>query len=61
MEAKPRSKPPHSPEHNGSYPEDQEHADNEALVDSSLSIDKMASWIADGVPEPLMDLSGDEN
>ena len=60
MEAKPRSKPPHSPEHDGSYPEDQEHAD-EASVDSSLSIDKMASWIADGVPEPLVDLSGDEN
>src|ERR1700753_986584 len=42
------------------HPEDQEHAD-EASVDSSLSIDKMASWIADGVPEPLVDLSGDEN
>ena len=49
--------PPPPPEQNGPYPEDQEHEDDEGFMDSSLSIDKVVSWIADEAPGELVDSS----
>ena len=41
------SRPPRAPlEHNGSYPEYQDDEDDNALVDSSLSLDEVISWVA---------------
>jgi hypothetical protein len=53
---------PPPPEHNGLYPEDQEHNDDKmALIDSSLSVDKVITWITDEAPEVVGDGSGDED
>jgi hypothetical protein len=52
--------PPPPPEHNGSYPEDQEHEDNETCVNSSLSIDEVVAWIADEALGEMVDSSDDE-
>jgi hypothetical protein len=53
---------PPPPEHGfGSYPEDQEHEDDEKFVDSSLSIDQVVAWIADEALGEMVDLSGDED
>jgi hypothetical protein len=53
---------PPPPEHgSGSYPEDQEHEDDEKFVDSSLSIDEVVAWIADEALGEIVDLLGDED
>ena len=52
--------PPHPPEDNGSYPEDQEREDNETVVDSSLSIDEVVAWIVYGAPVSVLDDDDDE-
>ena len=49
------------PECDGSYPEDQEHKDDEAFVNSSLSIDEVIAWIVDEAPGELVDFSDDED
>ena len=53
--------PPPPPERDGSYPEDQEHQDDETPVDSSLSIDEVVSRIADGASGTVVDSSDDED
>ena len=60
----PTPMPPPPPEHDGSYPEDQEHEDDkndETFVDSSLSVDEVVTWIANGAPGELVDSSDDED
>ena len=52
--------PPPPPEDSGSYPEDREHED-EAPIDSALSIDEVVAWIADGTPGVMMDSSDDKD
>jgi len=47
--------PPPRPENNGSYPEDQECEDGEKYIDSSLSIDEVVAWIANGTPGAELD------
>ena len=53
--------PPPLPEHNGSYPEDQEHQDDKPFVDSSLSIDEVVAWVTDRTPGVVVDSSDDED
>ena len=53
--------PPPPPEHNGSYPEDEEREADETFVDSSLSVDEVATWIANGAPGGMVDSSDDED
>ena len=53
--------PPSPLKHDESCPEDQECEDNEALIDSLLSIDEVVSQIANDIPGPLADFSGDED
>jgi len=52
---------PPSPEHNGSYPEDQEHKDDKTFVDSSLSVDEVVTWITNGAPGGMVDSSDDKD
>ena len=52
--------PPPSPQHDGSYPEDQERDDDDTFVDSSLSIDEMIAWISSEAPGGVVDSSDDE-
>ena len=52
--------PPPPPEHEGSYPEDQEREDNKPFVDSSLSVNEVVAWIADEAPLGVVDSSDDE-
>ena len=47
--------------HDESCPEDQECEDNKAIVDSLLLIDEMVSQIADNVPGPPANFSGDKD
>ena len=55
-------KPPHAPlGHNGSYPEDKDDEDDNALVDSSLSLDEVISGVTNDAPGPLADISDDED
>ena len=55
-------KPPQAPlGHNGSYPEDKDIEDDNALVDSSLSLDEVISWVTNDAPGPLADISDDED
>ena len=54
--------PPQAPlGHNGSYPEDKDDEDDDALVDSSLSLDEVISWVTNDAPGPLVDISDDED
>jgi len=53
--------PPPPPEHDGSYPEDQEREIDETFVDSSLSVTEVVSWIANGAPGGIVDSSDDED
>ena len=54
-------KPPPPLEHDGSYPEDQEHGGDEVYIDSSLSVDEVVTQIANGVLQEAVDFSGDED
>ena len=53
--------PPPQLENGGSYPEDQEHEEDEMFVDSSLSVREVVTQIADEIPEGSVDCSGDED
>ena len=53
--------PPPPPKCYGSYPKDEEHEDDEAFVNSSLSVDEVIAWIADEAPRELVDFSDDED
>ena len=52
--------PPPPPERDGSYPEDQEHEDDETVVDSSLSVNEVVAWVTDEVSLGIVDSSDDE-
>ena len=52
---------PPSPENDGSYPEDQEHREDEMFVGSSLSFREVVTQVSDKVPGELVDFSGDED
>ena len=52
--------PPPPPENDGFYPKDQEREDGEKLIDSSLSIDEVAAWIADEMLGAKLDDRDDE-
>jgi hypothetical protein len=52
--------PPPPPEHDGSYPEDQDREDNENFIDSSLSVNEVVAWITSEAPGDMVDSSGDE-
>jgi hypothetical protein len=52
--------PPPPPEHDGSYPEDQDGEDYENFIDSSLSVNEVVAWITSEAPGDMVDSSDDE-
>ena len=52
---------PPPPEDNGSHPEDQEHSNDESIVDFSLSVDEVAAWVAGEAPEVTADSLGEKD
>ena len=55
-----RCMPPPPPEHDGSYPEDQDREDDENFIDSSLSVNEVFAWITSEAPGDMADSSDDE-
>ena len=49
---------PHLSGNDGSYPEDQEHEEDEVFVDSSLSVHEVIAQVVDRKPGKLVDFSG---